>query len=280
MRIFKNLCLAGCAMAIGLSGPALADGPSIRIGVIGPLSSKSSEDMGLSIVGGARVFLSDINLTGGILGRPIELVIRDDQARPEVGVAMARELVEKEKVVAVVGFANTGVALPALKVFQEAKVPVIVSGATGATVTRSFMPPAYPVSYVFRTSASDDLQPVVMLNDVIDRRKLDRIALLHDESPYGQFGKQSVLTELERRKLKPVTVQGFKVDEPDMKAQLQRVKESGAEVIIMYCLGADAVTVVKTAEKLDMKLPMVGPWTLSQQTFIDQAGKSAEGATH
>jgi branched-chain amino acid transport system substrate-binding protein len=278
MRIFKNLCLAGCAMAIGLSGPALADGPSIRIGVIGPLSSKSSEDMGLSIVGGARVFLSDINLTGGILGRPIELVIRDDQAKPEVGVAMARELVEKEKVVAVVGFANTGVALPALKVFQEAKIPVIVSGSTGATVTRSFMPPAYPVSYVFRTSASDDLQPVVMLNDVIDRRKLDRIALLHDESPYGQFGKQSVLTELERRKLKPVTVQGFKVGEPDMKAQLQRVKESGAEVIIMYCLGADAVTVVKTAEKLDMKLPMVGPWTLSQQTFIDLAGKSAEGA--
>ncbi len=278
MYIFKSFCLfLGVTFVLG-SGPLFAEPQSIRIGVIGPLSSKSSEDMGLSIVGGAKVFVSDINQSGGILGRPIELVVRDDQATPEVGVAMARELVDKEKVVAVVGFANTGVALPSAKVLQEAKIPVIVSGATGATVTRSFMPPAYPVSYVFRTSASDELQPVVILNDVIDRRKLDKIALLHDESPYGQFGRQSVLAELARRQLKPVLVEGFKVGEVNMTALLQRVRESGADVIVMYCLGADAATVVKSAEKMDLKLPMVGPWTLSQQTFIDKAGKSAEGA--
>lgn len=278
MQIFNGFRrLLAIALLAG-STCSSAESQSIRIGVIGPLSSKSSEDMGLSIVGGAKVFLSDINMSGGILGRPIELVIRDDQAKPEVGVAMVRELVDKEKVVAVVGFANTGVVLPAAKLLQEAKIPLIVSGATGAPVVKSFMPPAYPVSYVFRTSASDDLQPVVILNDVIDRRKLTRIALLHDESPYGEAGRQSVLAELERRQLKPVAVEGFKVGEPDLKALLQRVKESGAEVIVMYCLAGDAATVVKTAERLDVKVPLVGPWTLSQQTFIDKAGKGAEGA--
>ena len=122
------------------------------------------------------------------------------------------------------------------------------------------MPPAYPASYVFRTSASDELQPIVILNDLIDRRKIERIALLHDESPYGQFGKQSMLAELERRKLKPVVVESFKVGEQNMSAQLRHVKESDAQAIVMYCLGADAATVVKSAEKLQMKLPMVGPW--------------------
>src|SRR5574343_557875 len=249
MKLLAKLGIfAGIACLVG-AAPARAELPPIKIGVIGPLTAKSSEDMGLSIIGGAKVFQSDINLSGGVMGRQIQLVIRDDQAKPEVGVAMAKALVEKEKVVAVVGFANTGVALP----------------------------PAYPVSYVFRTSASDSLQPIVILNDVIDRRKLDKIALLHDESPYGQFGRQSVLAELERRKIKPVAVEGFKVGESDMKAQMQRVKESGANVIVVYCLGADAVTVVKTAEKEGLKLPLVGPWTLSQQTFIDKAGKSAEG---
>lgn len=278
MQKFRNWYAVLAIALWSVNGPLWAEPQSIKIGVVGPLSAKSSEDMGLSIVGGARVFLSDINTTGGIMGRPIELVIRDDQAKPEVGVAIARELVEKEKVVAVVGFANTGVALPSAKVLQEARIPLIVSGATGATITRSFMPPAYPVSYVFRTSASDELQPVVILDDVIDRRKLGRIALLHDESPYGQFGRQSVLAELERRKLKPVTVASFKVGETDMRAPLQQVKESGADVIVMYCLGADAATLAKSAEKANLKLPMVGPWTLSQKTFIDQAGKSAEGA--
>lgn len=267
-----------CLTALAFGGIASAELPPIRIGVIGPITGKSSEDMGLSIVGGARVFLADINQMGGIMGRRVELVERDDQAKPEVGVAMARELVEKEKVVAVVGFGNTGVTLPSAKIFQEAKIPLIVTGATGATITKSFMPPAYPASYVFRTSASDALQPIVILNDVIDRRKIDKIALLHDESPYGMFGKQSVLAELERRKLKPVLVEGFKIGEQDMTARLLRAKESGAQAIVMYCLGPDAATVVKTAAKLKLKLPLVGPWTLSQQAFIDESGESAEGA--
>lgn len=277
MQFSKTIRLFQAFVVLAGSGLVAAEPQTIRIGVIGPLSVKSSEDMGLSIIGGAKVFQSDINMSGGVMGQQIELVIRDDQAKPEIGVAMAKELVEKEKVVAVVGFANTGVALPAAKVLQESKVPVVVSGATGASVTKTFMPPAYPVSYVFRTSASDALQPIVILNDAIDRRKLDKIALLHDESPYGQFGRQSVVAELERRKIKPVAVESFKVGEGDMKAQMQRVKESGANVIVVYCLGADAVTVVKTAEKEGLKLPMVGPWTLSQQTFIDKAGSSAEG---
>ncbi|MFC5474905.1 ABC transporter substrate-binding protein [Paraherbaspirillum soli] len=265
-----------CLAALGFSGIASAELPPIKIGVIGPITGPSS-DMGQSMIGGARVFLADINQVGGVLGRRIELVERDDHAKPEVGVAMAKEMIEKEKVVAVVGLANTGVALPTAKVFQEAKIPLIVTGATGATITKSFMPPAYPVSYVFRTSASDALQPIVILNDVIDRRKIDKIALLHDDSPYGQFGKQSMLAELARRRIKPVVVESFKVGDQDMTTQLQHAKESGAQAIVMYCLAPEGAMVVKSAEKLKMKLPMVGPWGLSQQTFIDKAGQGAEG---
>lgn len=273
-RVFGVLC---CLTAFGFSGIAFAEPPPIKIGVIGPVTGKSSEDMGQSIVGGAKVFVADINQMGGILGRRVELVLRDDQASPDIGVAIAKELIEQEKVVAAVGFGNTGVALPSAKVFQEAKIPLIVSGATGASITESFMPPAYPASYVFRTSASDALQPIVILNDLINRRKIVKIALLHDESPYGQFGKQSMLAELERRKLTPVDVESFKVGNQNMTAQLRRAKESGAQAIVMYCLGPDAATIVKGAEKLQLKLPMVGPWVMSWQSFIDNAGQSAEG---
>ena len=155
---------------------------------------------------------------------------------------------------------------------------VFVTGATGSAIVKTFMPPAYPASFVFRTSASDDLQPIVILNDLIDRRKIDKIALLHDETPYGQFGNKNMLAELERRELKPVFVEGFKVGESDMSAILKRVKESGARAIVMYCLGPDAANIVKEAGKMQMKLPMVGPWVMSWQSFIDNAGSDAEGA--
>lgn len=254
-----------------------ADTTPIRIGVIGPVTGKNSEDMGQSIIGGARVFLSDVNQIGGIMGRPVEIIERDDQATPDRGVAIAKEMIE-QKVVAVVGFGNTGVALPAAKVLQEAKIPVIVSGSTGAIVTKSFMPPAYPVSYVFRTSASDAIQPIVILNDLIDKRKMDRIALIHDESPYGTNGKASLLAELDKRGLKPAAVESFKVGDADLSAQLHRIKESGAQAMVLYCLAGDAANIVKTAGSLQMHQAIVGPWTLSQDSFIAKAGNAAEGA--
>ncbi len=271
--LFAAALLAGAFFHCAAS----ADSTPIRIGVIGPVTGKNSEDMGQSIIGGARVFLSDVNQIGGIMGHPVEIIERDDQANPDHGVAIAKEMVE-QKVAAVVGFGNTGVALPAAKILQDAKIPVIVSGATGAIVTKSFMPPAYPVSYVFRTSASDAIQPVVILNDLIDRRKMDRIALIHDESPYGTNGKTSLLTELDRRGLKPVTVESFKVGDADLSAQLHRIKDSGAQAMVLYCLAGDAANIAKTAERLQMHQVIVGPWTLSQESFITKAGSAAEGA--
>ncbi len=266
------------ALLSGLSLGVWADVAPIRIGVIGPLSSPASEDMGLSVVGGAKVFVEEVNITGGLLGRKVELVVRDDQAKPEVGVAMARELVEKEKVAAVVGFANTGVVMQAAKVFQDARIPLIISAATGAIITRTHLPPAQADSYIFRTSASDDLQTVAIFNDAVKRRGLSKVALLHDESPYGTSGKQSAIQELQHLKLEPVAVASFKVGESDFGPQLQKVKESGAQVLVLYALASDAAEIVKKMEKMGFKLPVVGPWTLSQQTFLAKAGKSAEGA--
>ncbi|WP_423679015.1 MULTISPECIES: ABC transporter substrate-binding protein [unclassified Undibacterium] len=260
-----------------LSGAVHAEEPPIRIGVIGPFTGKSSTDMGESIRGGARVFQADLNQIGGVLGRKIEIIERDDQAKPELGVAMAKELIEKEKVVAVVGYANTGVALQAAKVFQDAKIPLIVSVATGAGLTK-FMPPAVPHSYVFRLSASDSIQPVAMLHDVVDKRKLTQIAILHDDTPYGQFGKDNLVAELQKRKLAPVSVQSVKIGEQDMTSQMAQAKQAGAQVIILYCLSSEAAAAANSMSKAKVNLPLVGSWILSQKSFADTAGGNAEGA--
>ncbi|MFZ6687293.1 ABC transporter substrate-binding protein [Undibacterium sp. SXout11W] len=276
MRI-KSIVICALLSASATS-VSFADQTPIRIGIIGPFSAKSSLDMGESIRGGARVFESDLNQIGGVLGRKIVLVERDDQAKPEVGVAMAKELIEKEKVVAVVGFANTGVALQSAPVFQNAKIPLIISGATGAKVTQQFMPPAVPNSYIFRVAASDSLQPVSMLNDVIDKRKLNQIAILHDETPYGQFGKDSLIAEMKRRNLTPVAVESFKIGDVDMSKQVLHAKQMGAQIIVTYCLANEAAAVANSMGKVRANIPLVGSWILSHHGFIEQAGANAEGA--
>lgn len=274
MRLFPILALA----CFALHGAARADEGVIRIGIVGPFTGKSSSDMGESIRGGARVFQHDINQFGGVLGRKIEIVEKDDQARPETGLAAAKALLEQDRVVAAVGFGNTGVALPAAQLFQDARVPLIISAATGLNIARQFMPPTLPGSYIFRLAASDALQPAAILADLIDRRKLSRIAVLHDDSPYGQFGKDNVLAELQRRHLGAVAVERFKVGDVDMRAQLTRAHAAGAQVVLLYCLGAEAAVVANQNAALHLNLALAGSWTLSQRSFIEQAGANAEGA--
>ncbi|MEB0138974.1 MULTISPECIES: ABC transporter substrate-binding protein [unclassified Undibacterium] len=260
-----------------LSQAVYAEPPPIRIGVIGPFSAKSSSDMGESLRGGARVFLSDLNQMGGVLGRKIELIERDDEAKPELGVALAKKMIAEDKVVAVVGFANTGVALQAAKVFQEAKIPLIVTVATGAKLSEQFMPPAIHDSYIFRLAASDKLQPVAILSDVIDKRKLTQIAILHDDSPYGQFGKDSLLAEMKTRKLAPVAVESVKIGETDMQKQVASAKAAGAQIIILYCLPNEAIAIANSVSRAHLNIPLAGSWVLSQHTFAEQAGGNAEG---
>jgi len=82
----------------------------IRIGVSGPFTGGSSP-MGLSMRDGIRLAAQEINAAGGILGRPLRLIERDDEARPERGAQVAQELINREKIVAGLGIVNTGVAL-------------------------------------------------------------------------------------------------------------------------------------------------------------------------
>ena len=88
---------------------ALAADP-IKIGVAGPFTGGSSS-MGVSMRDGVRLATEEINKAGGVLGRQLLLVERDDEAKNERGVQIAQELINKEKVTATVGYINTGVAL-------------------------------------------------------------------------------------------------------------------------------------------------------------------------
>ncbi len=97
------------ATLVSLALGAVAADP-IKIGVSGPYTGGASP-MGLSMRDGVRLAADEINKAGGVLGRQIQLVERDDEAKNERGVQIAQELINKEQVVADLGFINTGVAL-------------------------------------------------------------------------------------------------------------------------------------------------------------------------
>ncbi len=248
----------------------------IKIGVYGPFSGGSSP-MGLSMRNGVRLAADEINAKGGILGRKIELVDRDDQAVNERGAQVMQDLVSNEKVAAVLGPINTGVALASYKYPMEAKVPLLINVSAGAPVNELFKD--YPDNYVFRIAAGDPIQAEMIVSEGVDKKKFKKVALLCDDTNYGQNGRQKMEDALAARKITPVYVGKFKIKDTDMTAQLQEARKAGAEAILAYGIGPELAQIANGMQKLGWRVPMIGSWTLSMSNFIDAAGPNGDGAT-
>ncbi|MGZ5714906.1 MAG: ABC transporter substrate-binding protein [Caldimonas sp.] len=267
-RLASALALAATA------GLTFAADP-IKIGVDGPFTGGSSS-MGVSMRDGVRLAVEEINKAGGVLGRPIQLVERDDEAKNERGVQIAQELINKEKVVALVGYINTGVALASERFFQEAKIPVMNNVATGSIVTHQF--DDQPENYIFRNAAHDSIQAPMVVEEAITRRGYKKVAILADSTNYGQLGREDLEKALALKGVKAVAVEKFNIKDVDMTAQLLKAKEAGAEVVLTYGIGPELAQIANGMTKLGWKVPMIGSWTLSMANFIDNAGPGGEGA--
>ena len=136
MNLRRRLFTIAAAAALLTNGASYAQ-EAIKIGVSGPYTGGSSS-MGVSMRDGVRLAVKEINAAGGVAGKKIEIIERDDEAKNERGVQIAQELINKEKVVATVGFINTGVALASQRFYQEAKIPVMNNVATGTIITKQF----------------------------------------------------------------------------------------------------------------------------------------------
>lgn len=249
----------------------------VRIGVSGPFTGGSSP-MGISMREGIRIAAAKINAEGGVLGRPIVLVERDDEASNERGAQVAQELIDKERVVASVGIVNTGVALASQRFYQHARIPVITSVATGSLITKQFVPPRYPDNFVFRISANDTLQAAMIVVEAVERGGFRRVAIFHDATNYGQLGREDLERALIAHDIRPVAVERFELREADMTAQLRRARDAGAQAVLTYGIGPELAQIANGMARLNWRVPLIGSWTLAMSNFIDNAGPNAEGA--
>ncbi|MGA0573001.1 ABC transporter substrate-binding protein [Variovorax sp. VNK109] len=289
MRFVPAIAALGASLLVAqlLAGPAMAQAPApaqaptapapvtnaIKVGVIGPMSGGSA-DFGRAMVNGVELAVAEINPLGGYLGRPIELVVKDDKGDPETGLKLSEELVTKDKVIATIGFCNTGVAIKSIPVFQKAQSPLIVPCAAGSPVTK-VVPPAE--SFVFRVSPSEEIKAPFIVQDLL-RRGWNKVAIFADSTPYGESGKSDVTKALEAAGIKPVHVTSFALGVQSLNAEMEKARAAGANVVFAYTVGPENAVIAKSRTAINWKVPMVGPWTLSFPNFIQGAGEAAEGA--
>ena len=262
------------ALTVLAAPAAIAQAPAatVKVGLIGPFTGPSS-DFGIPLRQGIELAVAEINTAGGYLGRPLELVVRDDKGNPDAGLAASQDLA-KQGVVATIGFCNTGVAAKSLDVYQNAQLPLIIPCATGTPLTAKY-PPAQ--SYIFRTSARDIIQAPFVVDDIV-KRGWTKVAIFADTTGYGEAGLKDVQDALAARKLQAVHVTRFPLGVTDLGKELQAAREAGANVIFSYTVGPENAVIANGRKDLGWKVPQVGAWTLSFPFFIDGAKDAAEGA--
>lgn len=245
-------------------------GTPIKVGAIFPLTGPSS-DMGNSSRAGAEIAVKETNEAGGYRGRPIKLIVKDDESKPDIGEARSKELIA-EGVVAVVGFCNTGVAMKSLPLFQEKKIPLIISCATGTSITAKY--PAKD-SYIFRIAPTSRIQAEFIVRDALSLNRT-KIAILADSTPYGDIGLKDIEESLAKKGIKPHAVERFAVGSKTLVEEVKRLKASGADALIGWTVSADQGIISKSVQEARWEILRYGDWTFSN----DLALKTSEGSVN
>jgi branched-chain amino acid transport system substrate-binding protein len=256
---------------------ATASAQDIKIGYSGALSGPASFT-GLDIRRGAEMAIEEINAKGGVKGRKLELISRDDEHNPVRTVAQYRELVEREKVVAMLGATNSASMLAVTPIVNDTlKVPVICPATDATAITENDAAKAKKDNYLFRIGMYGTGQANFMVDTMVKKFGHTKVGLLNWTGGWGVTGRGELQRRLKENGLAPVGDETFDSNDPDMTPQIIKLKNAGAESILNYGLVRENTFVVQTKVKLSDETPYVSAWGVAGPSFWKAAGTAAEG---
>ena len=269
--------LLGTALGVGLAGfAALAPAAdTVKIGHVAALSGPSAQS-GEAITRGLSVAIDEINAAGGILGgRRIELVQRDDESKPPKGLIAARELIFKEKVAAFLGGIDSPVSLAIVPLANQNKVPFMGVWAAATPITRNSANP----NYVFRVSAVDALVDVKLLKYANEKFGARKAGLMLINNPWGESNEKGLIAaDKDNGNIEIVGIEKFENNDVDMVPQLTRLKQAGADAIVLVVNAPPGAQMMKSRERMGWNVPVVSHWGISGGRFPELAGPTAGDA--
>ncbi len=259
------------AIAATMTATVAAYAQDIKLGFNGDLSASPSAQSGKAGVIGIETAIADINAAGGVLGRKLTLVIRDDQSQPPKSIQNMSDLIDNEKVVTVFGPTNSGNALAWRHIPNQKKVVSMGMIGSGTDITKPMSPGAD--NYMFRVSMVDREQ-VAALATYVAKSGIKKIGLMAETTGYGQGGLKDMEEIVKLHGLTPLATEKFGVADTDMTSQLNKMKAAGVETILVWAQGTPNGQLVRSMEKINYFPTLLTSWAADNITFFDAAGKS------
>lgn len=262
--------LAACG---GGSGSKIAGGQGapvtpIKIGIVGPMTGLAGF-VGKNMVEGIQLAVEDLNEKGGVLGRQVEFVMRDDENDPAKTATAVRELIEKEHVSALFGPAGSTNYLSVSRIIEDNKIPSWVI-SSGAELSDRVNP------YAFRAFIPDT--PEVLALAEYASKRYARIAIISSNDGDGSAFVEGTKAALAKFNKSAVATESFALDETDFSPILLKIKNAKADAVIMGThLGLFASKIATAAKNLGVGADLLGLAGLINYTYPDLARDAADG---
>ncbi len=249
---------------------AVPSGP-IRVGVFMDLSGQTSS-FGQSSVNAIRLAVEEINGAGGIGGRPVELVIEDDQGRPEQAATVVTKLVDQAEVVAILGEVASSNTLAAAPIAQRAKVPMITPSSTNPKITEVG-------DYVFRICFIDPFQGSVMARFAAGSLGAKTAAILLDvNSDYSRGLTQFFTEAFTELGGTIVDTQSYAQTDRDFSGQLTALKAKDPDVIYVPGYYTQAGVIALQARQLGIRATLLGGDGWDAPQLFELGGEAIQGS--
>ena len=266
--VLAGIGALGALLCSQTPGPA-AESKPIKIGALFSVTGGASF-LGAPEEKTARMLVEKINASGGVLGRKLELVVKDTAGSPEKAVSFAKQLIEEEKVLAIIGPSTSGETMQIKGLCEENKM-ILVSCAAAEVIVN-------PVAkYVFKVPQKDS-QAVIWMYRTMKEKGITKIAVLSSTDGFGAAGKKQLETAAGPEGIEILVNEVYDKQATDLTDVLTKVKgKGGVQAVVNWSIVPAQSIVAKNMKQLGLDVPLFQSHGFGNPKYVQQAGVAAEG---
>ena len=267
MKSSKIMLVTCCFFALSTYAFG-ADQESIKVGLLTPMTGPGAM-IGRDMRDGALLAIDKFNAEGGLNGRKIELIVMDDKAQPATALNGAKKLIYQDKVFAI-GTTYSPSSIAVIPLTKETETPQFIAG-----VAQKILEMGNP--WIYRPTPSDSVLGGAYVTFAIKTLHLKKLAILSESTDYGKGGRDDLIKNLKSNNVEPLLVESYNIGDKDFAAQLNKIKNSGADGLFVWGLYVEGAQIVRQAKQLGLTMPILASSGVLQGAFLNLAGKDAEG---
>jgi branched-chain amino acid transport system substrate-binding protein len=254
-----------------MAATAVPAADNIKIGVLAPLTGFAAAD-GQSVVNSVKLAAERVNAGGGLLGKPVELVVYDDRADAKEAVGLARKLIQQDRVVGVVAGSYSTPSRAVAPIFEDEEIPLVAAYAVHPDITKAG-------DYCFRNGFLGMVEGKSAGYVATQMMGAKKIALLTSDNDFGRTLAAGFKAYIEQyaKDAQIVYAQTYPFSEKDFKPYLSKIKEIDPELLFASGYYFQTGPIVKQAREMGLTLPIVGEEGADSPKTIEIAGPAIEG---